>query len=558
MSIQRLGLNNPVANQDTLLHAFTDARLVAVTIANKSVTATPVLKVSVWVVPPNAATAAEYAYICYNLTVGLGQSFETFRFAVQNGDDLYVRATTDNASFVVNGLLQTDDPYADSVVQTFTNKIIDGLNNTIYLDQGTTAERRSSADVGYVRFNTEYDYLEVKTLNSSWQQVSNGQGATGPIGPTGPVGYGVAVLGKYTTESELNAAHPDGTGEEGYVVGSNLYIWDTGIDEWVSVGPIVGPTGPTGPDGKDGPTGPVSTTPGPTGATGPTGPQATTAVLRGTVANVGALPAGASNNDTYYVTAASSMYAWNGTAWVNVGPIYGPTGPTGPQGVQGNQGADSTVTGPTGPTGVKGDAGTNGATGATGPTGPKGDTGPSGGPTGPTGAAGVTGPMGDTGPKGEVGDTGPAGASGVTTFSALTDSALASLSIDEVALPAIAKLTVTNSGSMSYLFSSHYSGDNPTIYILGGTTIAFNLVGLSSHPFLLKQDTGAGFANIATGLVHVSTNGTISVDANAQGKTSGTLYWHVPMVGASNGYKYECQVHAMMTGTITHKALSAI
>lgn len=558
MSIQRLGLNNPVANQDTLLHAFTDARLVAVTIANKAVTSTPVLKVSVWVVPPNAAVPAEYAYICYNLTVGLGQSFETFRFAVQNGDNLYVRATTADASFVVNGLLQTDDPYADSVVQTFTNKTINGINNTIYLDQGSTAERRSSADVGYVRFNTEYDYLEVKTQNSDWQQVSNGQGATGPQGPTGPVGYGVAVLGAYATESELNLAHPDGVGEEGYVVGNDLYIWDTGISEWVNVGPIVGPTGPTGPEGKEGATGPVSDVAGPTGATGPTGPQATTAVLRGTVADIASLPAGAANNDTYYVTAEASMYAWNGSAWVNVGPIYGPTGPTGPQGVQGNQGADSTVTGPTGPQGVKGDAGEPGATGPTGPAGDKGDAGPAGGPTGPTGPAGATGPMGDTGPKGEVGDTGPAGASGVTTFSALDDSALASLSIDEVALPAIAKLTVTNSGSASYLFNSHYSGDNPTIYILGGTTIAFNLVGLGSHPFLLKEDTGAGLTEIASGLVHVSTNGTVSLDANAQGKTSGTLYWHVPMVGASNGYMYECQVHAVMTGTITHKALSAI
>jgi plastocyanin len=119
-------------------------------------------------------------------------------------------------------------------------------------------------------------------------------------------------------------------------------------------------------------------------------------------------------------------------------------------------------------------------------------------------------------------------------------------------------LTVTPNGSSAYLFNSHYSGDNPTIFALGGATIAFNLVGLGSHPFQVQADTGSGFANITAGLIHVATDGTISLDSSAQAKTSGTLYWNVPITAASGGYRYICSVHAIMVGTVTHKSLNSI
>lgn len=48
---------------------------------------------------------------------------------------------------------------------------------------------------------------------------------------------------------------------------------------------------------------------------------------------------------------------WNGTAWVNVGPVQGPAGPAGPQGPAGPTGPASTVPGPPGPTGPQGPPG---------------------------------------------------------------------------------------------------------------------------------------------------------------------------------------------------------
>ena len=141
---------------------------------------------------------------------------------------------------------------------------------------------------------------------------------------------------------------------------------------------------------------------------------------------------------------------------------------------------------------------------------------------------------------------------GVTDFSALTDASSAGLTVDEVYLPAITALTVTNSGASAYLFDQ-YSGNNPEVYAINGTTIAFKL-NCSGHPFLVQ--TGAG-VNYDTGLVHVTTTGTVTTGASAQGKDSGTLYWKIPSV-ISGSYRYQCSLHGAMVGNITIKNFSSI
>lgn len=172
MPITRLGIVNPAANTDSALVNFTGAHLISVVAANKASVATPVTKVTIWVVPANAAIAAQYAYVCSNLIIAVGQSFETFRFAVNAGDTLYVRSSTNTTSFSCSGIAQEDDILPPNLVQTFTNKVIRGVDNTVYLDSGTTAERRVSAETGYVRFNTETQVLEVKT-ESGWERVGS-------------------------------------------------------------------------------------------------------------------------------------------------------------------------------------------------------------------------------------------------------------------------------------------------------------------------------------------------------------------------------------------------
>ena len=139
---------------------------------------------------------------------------------------------------------------------------------------------------------------------------------------------------------------------------------------------------------------------------------------------------------------------------------------------------------------------------------------------------------------------------GATTFSGLSDAA--GLTIDKIYLPAITRLDVSASGITAYLFDQ-YAGNNPTIYAISGTTIAFNLAGAGGHPFLIRFSG----ANYNTGLVHVTTGGTVTTGSSAQGQQSGTLYWKIP-AGISGTYGYLCQSHGGMIGTITIKDISAI
>jgi hypothetical protein len=143
--------------------------------------------------------------------------------------------------------------------------------------------------------------------------------------------------------------------------------------------------------------------------------------------------------------------------------------------------------------------------------------------------------------------------SGVTTFSTLTDATSASLTIDKTYLPAITRLDLTNNGASAYRFDQYGTTDNPTIYAISGTTIAFNL-NVTGHPFLIRTSGGT---NYDTGLVHVSTTGTVLTGSSAQGQVAGTLYWKIP-AGTTGDYQYICSVHGVMVGVVTIKDISAI
>lgn len=170
MPLERLGIVNPAANTDTLLETFTEHYLVSVIITNKSPTPTPVTKVSIWAVPFGAVLETQNAYITYNLVVPQGSTFETFRFAVNPGDSLFVRSSTEYASFSSTGILQDDAVTPSDLPQTLTNKVIRGIDNLIYVDKGTTAQRLESAELGYIRYNTDFNTLEVNT-DEGWKTV---------------------------------------------------------------------------------------------------------------------------------------------------------------------------------------------------------------------------------------------------------------------------------------------------------------------------------------------------------------------------------------------------
>ena len=142
---------------------------------------------------------------------------------------------------------------------------------------------------------------------------------------------------------------------------------------------------------------------------------------------------------------------------------------------------------------------------------------------------------------------------GALVFTDLNDVATGQ-TVDKFYTNAIVTYQVDNNSTVSYLFEPHYSGDNPTIYVIAGTTVAFDLTEIPGHPFELQDNT---LSPLTAGLVHVATDGTVSTNSAAQGKQSGTLYWTINE-SISGNYVYQCQTHAAMYGTIVVKRLSTI
>ena len=68
----------------------------------------------------------------------------------------------------------------------------------------------------------------------------------------GADGTSVTILGSYSTEAELIAAHPTGNKGDSYLVSGDLYVWDVITSAWKNVGTIQGPAGTNGKDGVNG------------------------------------------------------------------------------------------------------------------------------------------------------------------------------------------------------------------------------------------------------------------------------------------------------------------
>jgi len=145
---------------------------------------------------------------------------------------------------------------------------------------------------------------------------------------------------------------------------------------------------------------------------------------------------------------------------------------------------------------------------------------------------------------------------GASAFHDLTDVQTAQLEIHDIYEHCAATYRVDNISTSAYTFNSHYTGNNPNIYVLSGTTVAFDLDNISGHPFELQDNT---LTALTTNLVHVASDGTISRDSAAQGKSTGTLYWRIPENITNNTqYTYQCQSHAAMFGAIIIKRMSNI
>ena len=234
MPITRLGLANPGANALTTLVTASRGYVAAVIIANKN---NQTVLSSVYVVPTGANyTDATAATIVKDLEIGAGQSFETFRFALNTGDSIQVIGNSAGVSYSVTAAYETDGRQYVNYSSTApdlpqignlwikTDNSVSFWNGSVWIDSITAGPTGPTGNAG-----------AASTV-------------TGPTGPTGPEGGPVGPTGPTGATGVTGATGPTGAGATG----------PTGATG--SAGTPGGPTGPTGPTGA--------------GATGPTGPIA--------------------------------------------------------------------------------------------------------------------------------------------------------------------------------------------------------------------------------------------------------------------------------------------
>ena len=139
------------------------------------------------------------------------------------------------------------------------------------------------------------------------------------------------------------------------------------------------------------------------------------------------------------------------------------------------------------------------------------------------------------------------------------------LTIDKIALPAATMYAVLFRSVFAYTFTSHIPGDNPTLYALSGTTIAFNLQ-VPGHPFILTTAPAGSTPGVALdpatttalgSFYWVGTDGTVAEGTAALGRTTGTLYWIIGPTLAGT-YRYQCSLHPDMRGNIVIKNVALL
>ena len=105
MGLRRLAVENTTPDTDTTLYLAPNQLLMSVIATN---TASANTDIRIWVEPSGSSASTEYAYMAYDLDVDPGNSFETFRFAVNQNDTIKVRSSQNGTSFAAYGLIQYD------------------------------------------------------------------------------------------------------------------------------------------------------------------------------------------------------------------------------------------------------------------------------------------------------------------------------------------------------------------------------------------------------------------------------------------------------------------
>jgi hypothetical protein len=210
MPVARLAIANPSANLDTTLYTADKAYVVAVIAANKG--SNPTL-VDIAVVP-SGETLTTAGYVVKNISIAGGQSFETFKFALNSGDSIRVASNTAFVSYVVTGLYETVGRQVVSYQATAPTQPQIG---EIWINSSTQATSFWNGSA----FNTSVSVGPTGPTGATGTAGTNGvTGATGPTGPSGgPTGpTGATGTNGLTIVDTFNVVN---SGTVSYVINGN-------------------------------------------------------------------------------------------------------------------------------------------------------------------------------------------------------------------------------------------------------------------------------------------------------------------------------------------------
>jgi hypothetical protein len=175
MPVKRLAIANPSANLSSTLYTADGTYIASVIAANKG--ANPSI-VDIAVIPDGESLTTA-AYIVKNLSVSGGQSFETFKFALNTGDSINVTANSALVSFSATGLYETTgrqivsfQAYSPTFPQV----------GDIWINSSTQATSFWNGSA----WNTSVSVGPIGPTGATGTAGTNG--ATGATGPTGPSG----------------------------------------------------------------------------------------------------------------------------------------------------------------------------------------------------------------------------------------------------------------------------------------------------------------------------------------------------------------------------------
>lgn len=192
--------------------------------------------------------------------VAFGDSNNFFKYYKSPDGTYKLEISASNILFGTSG--KSVEDAIDDVKKTANSSVKEvhieyalGDSSTTAPTSGWSSKAPTWVDGKYMWQKTTVILVDGTESASSTTCIAGATGAKGDKGDKGDKGTdgtSVNILGSYSSEAELNSAHPTGNEGDGYLVNGDLYVWSASLNKWDNVGSIKGPAGDQGLPGENG------------------------------------------------------------------------------------------------------------------------------------------------------------------------------------------------------------------------------------------------------------------------------------------------------------------